>query len=71
MAYPRTGQKDKDEGNTQWVCRTQPICTCSGAKYDCQCILASETGEDGDAFCKNCSRTMIWIDCDTGERLDT
>ncbi len=61
----------KDEGNTQWICKTQPTCKCSGQPHDCQCQLASETGDNGDAYCKQCFLTMIWIDADTGERLDT
>lgn len=49
--------------DTQWICATEPVCTCTGQDYDCQCSCAD------DRCCQSCGAPMILIDTDTGHRV--
>jgi hypothetical protein len=55
--------------NTQWVCKTQPVCKCSSetdklATYSCYCDANPRTH-----ICRTCLVRMVFIDVDSGKQL--
>ena len=55
--------------NTQWICQTQPVCSCielvddEFAEFDCMCE------NDGSGCCVRCLRPMILIDMNSGAEV--
>jgi hypothetical protein len=40
--------------DTQRVCTREPVCLCSGAEFDCQCV----TGDDTALVCLECDEKL-------------